>query len=215
MFESPVSTIADGIILINLAKIRGVQAVCNRVPSQPGVYAWFQNHHPPIAATSTAKEFADYLIDQATREHCLPRRGRIAPLYDVQLRSAKQFEKQKRESLLALCASEAFRNAITTVLQTAIFFQQPLYVGKASHLPSRIRQHVATGSPLRQRLEAVGIEIERLLLICMPVEDFAANETESGPDTESADADALLPAELVVEDLFSKLFHPLFTARYG
>ena len=215
MFESPVSTIANGIILINLAKIRGAQAVCARVPSQSGVYAWFQNHHPPSPATSTAEEFADYLIDQATREHCLPRRGRIPPLYALELRSAKQISPYKRDTLLTLCGSATFRSAMTTVLQSAIFFQQPLYVGKASHLPTRIRQHVEPGSVLRQRLETVGIDIERLLLICMPVDGLVADETEVQPDIEPNETDESLPTELVVEELFSKLFHPLFTARYG
>ncbi len=67
MFESAVTTLAEGIVLINLTRLRGTEAVCSRVPAEPGVYAWFKGYQPPPPETSTGKEFATYLGEQATR----------------------------------------------------------------------------------------------------------------------------------------------------
>jgi hypothetical protein len=220
LFESAVSTIAEGIILLNLARIRGTEAVCSRVPSQAGVYAWFQNYEPPDPETANAETFAEYLHTQATRPHCIPRIGRIAPLYEVELRSRKEIGRRKLESMLQLCASSTFRRAVTTVLGSAIFFQQPLYVGKGSNLPARIRHHLAPASELRRRLGKVGIDIDRTWLVCMPIEGFDCEDDvfeggEIGQAPFDVETESTLPTELVLEDLFSKLFHPLFTSRYG
>lgn len=212
LFKSPVTHISEQVILINLARIRGVEAVCARVPSEPGVYAWFKNYLPPDPVASTAEEFADYLINEATREHCLPRHGRLAPLYAVELRSSKQIATVKRDAICRLCTSLNFRRTIAEMLGTSIFFQQPLYVGKADCLTDRIRQHIAIGSKLRRRLSKVEIDIDRSLLVCLPVERVSYSTEHSSGE---ANEDEFLSSEAVVEELLSKLFHPLFTARYG
>ncbi|MCY2991745.1 MAG: hypothetical protein NTY19_28305 [Planctomycetota bacterium] len=220
MFESAVSMIAHGIIVFNLSKMRGRETVCSRVPDLPGVYAWFQNYQPPAPETSSPDAFARYLYEQATRVHCLPRTGRIAPLYEVELRSRKEMTPGKVDSLAKLCESVDFRRSVATLLRSAMFFQQPLYVGKASHLPARIHQHLSASGELRRRLAGVGIDIDATWLVCMPIEgmDCLTDIPEPTIDESSGSSEAEEPAfstEIVLEDLISKLFHPLFTGRYG
>jgi hypothetical protein len=99
-------------------------------------------------------------------------------------------------------------------------FQQPLYVGKAIDLQRRIKQHLQTKSDLRSRLDEAKIELDRCRLLIVFVDRSALNElpildaasVADGAEDEQPDALAL---ELVMEELFSKLFLPSFTQRYG
>ena len=204
--KSAVSVLSPGLVLIDLSKIRGRAAVCARIPDEPGVYSWFRRYDLPPPATSNADEYATYLLGLLSRPHCLPRIGSIRPLFEVELRSRRQPSERKSESLRKLCQSPSFREVTAMALDAAIFFEQPLYVGKASRLAERIAQHLAPESDLRLRLQKVDICIDRSLLLYMVL--------PASPDPIPGDSD-VLSAEQVLEDLLSRLFHPLFTARYG
>src|SRR5262245_9781381 len=113
LFANQVTQIADGIILLNLTKIRGGRSsIIDRIPNVPGVYAWFRSFNLPSASNSTAEAFAQYLIEQAQAKHCLDRRGSLPPLYEIVLRSRKQVSAGKQASLLRLCESQQFRENI-------------------------------------------------------------------------------------------------------
>lgn len=210
MLEPVVWSIAERITFIDLSRIRGQQAVIARVPSEAGIYAWFYNYLPPDVDSTSASEFADYLLHEATRPHCVPRFGKLPPLYEVELRSKKDFSRAKRESLLRLCEGRRFRSGISQILKSAIFFQQPLYVGKAAHLPTRISNHLSPGSKLRTRLARVSIDLDSAMLACMSVAGGVDGDREDDRTNAPEPSE-----EEVLEDLFSKLFHPLFTIRYG
>jgi hypothetical protein len=213
MFDLPASTVAPNILLVNLACLRGAAAICDRIPAQPGVYAFFKTFSPPDPESSDAEAFASYLINQATAQHCLPRDGRIKPLYAVRLSSRKTVSASKRQQLIRMCESPSFRVAIDTALKHSLFFEQPLYVGKSNCLRKRIRQHLAPESTLRSRFKKVGIDIFQSRLICLQLDALAG---ALGPPPDAVEAD--VPdetGESPLEEILSKLFHPLFVQRYG
>lgn len=232
LFEKQVTEIADGIILLNLQKIRGGRAaILDRIPNLTGVYSWFRSFDLPPPANADPKVFAQYLISQVESKHCLDRRGNLPPLYEVILSSHKRLSKNKQAALLKLCESQQFRANIASILQISFLFQQPLYVGKAKDLAERINDHLQPESVLRTRLAEVGIIPSECWLlfvllpsepdVAMPTPDASATSTMA-PDAEAGDAEAgdaeedtALTPEVVVEDVLSRLFHPLFTDRYG
>jgi hypothetical protein len=213
MFDCPSVDITPGAVLINLLHIRGTDAICACVPSNPGIYAFFKTFFPPDPHLASAEEFASYLINEAIAQHCLPREGRIKPLYSVRLSSHKTISPGKKQQLIESCQSPTFRTAVATSLKFSLFFEQPLYVGKSNCMRERIRQHLLPSSPLRRRLDRVGVSIARQRLICLSLNGLAPateNTThDRGPDASPAGSESPL------EEIISKLFHPLFVERYG
>ncbi|HEX8705011.1 MAG TPA: hypothetical protein VF815_39630, partial [Myxococcaceae bacterium] len=55
-------------------------------------------------------------------------------------------------------------------METAILFQQPLYVGKAQNLIERIEQHLAPRSKLRSRLDDASIDIDAAKLLVLTLD---------------------------------------------
>jgi len=213
MFDLPASNVTPNILLVNLACLRGASAICDRIPAQPGVYAFFKTFSPPEPESSDAEAFASYLINQATAPHCLPRDGRIKPLYGVRLSSRKTVSATKRQQLIRMCASPHFRVAVATALKYSLFFEQPLYVGKSNCLRKRIRQHLSAESTLRSRFKKVGIDIFQSRLICLQLASLAGtlDRPAEGSETDLPDDSGESP----LEEILSKLFHPLFVQRYG
>ena len=202
MFSQQVTRLSDSIVVLNLAKIQGGRnAVIARVPDSPGVYAWFRNLTHAGSDISSSDRFADALIDLIESKHCLDRRGRIKPMYEVVLRSKKSLSETKKDALREYSRQSDFRDQLMEILQYALLFQQPLYVGKASDLAVRVNDHLAPSSSLRNRLSQAGIEIDTCWLMYVTLRD---ESTEGLPSR-----------ELVIEDLLSRLFHPLFVHRYG
>jgi hypothetical protein len=221
LFADQVTQMAEGIVLLNLPKIRGGRvAIVDRIPHVPGVYSWFRSFSPPT--TAAPQDFANYLIEQAEARHCLDRRGNLPPLYEVILRSRKQLSESKQASLVKLCESQHFRENISLMLHLSFLFQQPLYVGKAQDVAERIDHHLQPESKLRKRLTKVGVSLTKCWLLCVLLPDANSQTDDTCTDaayTRSLNEDGteqtVLSPELVVEDLLSRLFHPLFTKRYG
>ena len=213
MLDFPAFHITPNLVMIKFASLPGNPAKCARVPDEAGIYAFFKNFSPPDPESTDAQHFSAFLIKEATRQHCLPRDGRIKPLYAVRLESKKTISTNKRQQLLTLCNSKDFRVAVASALKHSIFFEQPLYVGKSNCIRTRIKQHLSPSSPLRQRLYKVGIELPSLTLLCLPLASLGGSaeqprDTDGDRGVEGAAANAL-------EEIFSKLFHPLFVERYG
>ena len=213
MFDIPAFQVAPNLVLLNFRHLRGVEAICARVPSEAGVYAFFKTFQPPDPISSSAKQFASYLISVATAPHCLPREGRIKPLYSVRLSSKKTISTGKQQQLAQMCESKDFRIATAAALKHAFFFEQPLYVGKSGCIRDRIRQHLSPSSRLRERFKKVGIDIFDLRLMCLRLSGLTPAD-ESAANGEDATADNTA-GEGPLEEIFSKLFHPLFVERYG
>lgn len=207
MFHHAVTRLSDNITVMNLAKIQGGRsAITARLPAIAGVYAWFQNHTEQLTdgEPQDPTALATLLVELAENKHCIDRTGRIPPLYEVILRSRKRMPREKKDALHRLCDDASFRKQIQSVLSLSFLFQQPLYVGKATSLTSRIDQHLSANSHLRSLCRSVNIEIERCWLLFVTMDAF----THSSEDDE-------LTAENTVEDLLSRMFHPRFTSRFG
>jgi hypothetical protein len=215
VLSETISRIGDNLILIDVSRVRGVDAVCARVPKCPGVYAWFNRFAVPDPQTSSPEVFADFLCASAEKPHCQPRHGRLPPLYEVELRSRKTVNPAKRESLLQHCQSESYRRFFAQMLGLSLLFQQPLYIGKATNLATRIAEHLEVDSDLRTRLAQVEMSIDRtwLLLVLTPNLDDEPGAPTDMPRVSTLPV--LHDPELVTEEVLSKLFHPLFTIRYG
>jgi hypothetical protein len=218
-FDQPVTHIGQQLVLLNLPLIRGRSGIVSRIPKCPGVYSWYRGFSCPSPATSSAAQFAGYLIQQVTAPHCLDRRANMPPVYEVVLRSNTRLSELKQGALAGLCESRRFREDIAAVLRSAFLFQQPLYVGKAEDLSTRIEEHLHPSSVLQERLGEVGIQLQHCWLLCVLLADEGLGgrspSTLVDPSLSSDGAEDSIAPELVVEDLLSRLFHPLFTQRYG
>jgi hypothetical protein len=223
LFDRQVTHIGEQLLVLNLQMIRGgSREILGRVPRCPGVYSWYRSFSCPPPDATSPEAFAEYLIQQALTKHCLDRRARMPPLYEVVLRSEKRITNAKQQAISRLCESSRFRQDMSSILGWAFLFQQPLYVGKANELTTRIEEHLQTGSVLQERLEQVGIQVRNCWLLCVLLPecdlaptDAATTTPATSLDGNDEDENISLTPELVVEDLLSRLFHPLFTQRYG
>lgn len=110
------------------------------------------------------------------------------------------------------------------LLDNALLFQQPLYIGKATDLYLRIRNHLGEGSILRERLRIAGHNIDRCRLLIVRTSDDSSSfatetidEDECGSEFfEESDSEfSEVDLENLLEDILSRLFLPSFTLRYG
>lgn len=109
MLDQIVATLQDTIIIYNLTRMNGDEALLRRVPKSPGVYAWFQAFTPPAAETSNAASFADYVVKMIQQPHCLERLARMPPVHQVRLESNRELSKFQCEELIARCQQPEFR----------------------------------------------------------------------------------------------------------
>lgn len=205
IFDAPNTILLEGrLIVLDLSRLSGgKKAVLKFIDSEPGVYAWFQNFCSPcLKPNATGQEFYDALTQRIFAKHCADNRGRLAPLFRVRLSSFKRLSKAKRNSLREWCDHADFRSEMSQLLNASLLFSQPLYVGCAKNLRVRIGNHFdGVSSKLRHDLKQINIDINQCWLAILRV-----------PKKEGLER----PKEQqLVEDIISKLFHPLFTKRYG
>lgn len=213
MFNSSVFELKhpEGAVLFNLSAFSdGPASVIDRISGGlAGFYAWFRVYQ----FRDGAEEFADDLVDAIRAPKFQSRTGDIPPYYEVNLSSKSYIPEGKEKALRAALKDEEFRTSMRHAMAWSMLFQAPLYVGKSSNIKSRVGQHLKNGSPLRQRLGAAGIEMDRTYLLIVPTPDQTA---ESNDDASADDADGTASAyELIFEEVFSRLFNPTFTIRLG
>ncbi len=205
IFDAPNTILLEGrLIVLDLSRLSGgKKTVLRFIDSEPGVYAWFQNFcSPHLRPKATGQEFYDALTQRICAKHCADVRGRLAPLFKVTLSSLKRLSKPKRNSLREWCDHEDFRSEMSQLLNASLLFSQPLYVGCSKNLRTRIGNHFdGVNSELRDDLKQINIDIGQcwLAILRLPNKKEVARPKE----------------EQLVEDVISKLFHPLFTKRYG
>lgn len=89
------------------------------------------------------------------------------------------------------------------LLDNSLIFQQPLYIGKAANLHSRIRSHIREESILRERLSTAGHNINRcrLLLIYTSyiTSSFASDGADEEDDVDNQDSEDCEFSELASE----------------
>lgn len=205
----------EDIVLFNLAQMSGNDALLGRIRNDfGGVYAWYRRFEIDEAIINDPEKFIAYVLQELQKRHCVEREARLAPAHRITLSADSSFLKE--DELKIWAKNPMFRRLLLNLLENAMLFQQPLYIGKAVNLYKRIFNHLQPDSNLRSRLADAGHNIDkcRLLLLYIPAELSKiekAGETEESDDSEEAQ----LPSELLIEDILSRLFLPTFTIRYG
>lgn len=129
----------------------------------------------------------------------------------------------KGDALKELAADPSFRQLLFMLLENSLLFQQPLYIGKATNLHSRIQSHLREGGILRERLTAAGHNINRCKLLLIhtshSISSLAPEDVDEKEEFDSQGSEdcefSEFASERLVEDILSRLFIPSFTLRYG
>ena len=212
-----VQKLGENAFLYDLSRIRGVSAILSRIPDNTsGVYAWYRNFK--IDSNSNSPEtFASLVLQELYKPHCVTRETRLPPSHKLIVKLETVFSARKQKALHYHAANPYFRELIISLLHNCILFQQPMYIGKALNLRSRISNHLAIESRLRARFADAEHDIEqcRLLVLCSPQEitGITYEDIEAEDDLESEFS--YLEPEALIEDILSRLFLPSFTINYG
>ena len=213
-----VQRLGDNAFLYNLSKIRGIPGILRRIPdNMSGVYAWYRNFKIDPSAINNSGVFVSSLLEELHKPHCVTRETRFPPSYKLIVKPETILSQRKKEALEYYADNPNFRNLLITLLNNCLLFQQPLYIGKASNLRTRISNHLGVESILRKRLKDAEHELEecRLLLIgCSENISCSALEV-SEPEDENNSEFSQLESEILLEDILSRLFLPSFTIKYG
>lgn len=215
-----VQQLNENVVLYDLAQIRGNSAVLSRIPNNiGGVYAWYRRFEIDANAINDPEIFVNYILGELTKDHSAPRETRLPPAYRIRLESDTSFSKELL--LKELAADSSFRQLLFMLLNNSLIFQQPLYIGKATNLYSRIHSHLREGSLLRERLASAGHKINRCRLLIIHTSYNTSNVVADGfdeYDLNNNDEDyecSELSSDKLIEDILSRLFLPTFTLRYG
>jgi hypothetical protein len=220
--DDAVQQLSENAILYDLSQIRGINAVLSRIPnSVAGVYAWYRRFHLEPSARDDPEVFIKFIVNELCKDHSAPRETRLPPAHRVILQAETSFSKEIL--LKQLAADPSFRQLLFMLLNNSLIFQQPLYIGKAANLYSRIRSHLREESILRERLATAGHNINqcRLLLIYTShsASSFASDDAEENDELDNQVSEesefSENTSEKLIEDILSRLFLPLFTLRYG
>lgn len=190
-------------------------ALLERVPQCPGIYAFFKDIE---LNTEDPTVFFEGLTREMRSKKFVDREGSINPLYHVTLRSKTDIPKSKLDQIKSLSEDSSFRKSVTQALKLSLIFQSPLYVGKAIDLRSRLRQHYDPTSPLSQRLSTAGTSLYTTTVVLLPILDDTQSSDLNSDDLEDESDNAQQLDEdqsLIYEEIFSRIFSPLFTIRYG
>lgn len=195
----------------------GTDALLDRVPCAPGIYALFKDI---VLNTDSPDAFFDDLRREMHSKKFADRDGVINPLYQITLTSKTVVPKAKLDRIRELSELESFRTSVAAALRLSLIFQAPLYVGKANDLRARLRQHFDPSSALSLRLSSSGIQIQQTTIVLLPIiseeADIEPNSTKAtGQEDSEDDAVDEVNQALIFEEIFSRMFSPLFTIRYG
>ncbi|MEH2069406.1 MAG: GIY-YIG nuclease family protein [Nostoc sp.] len=220
--NNAVQQLSENVVLYDLAQIRGNSAVLSRIPNNiGGVYAWYRRFEIEPNAINDPDIFVNYILKELNKDHSASRETRLPPIHKIKLEPDTCFSK---ESLLKeLAADSSFRELLFMLLSNSLIFQQPLYIGKAKNLYSRIRSHLSEGSILRERLAKAGHKISRCRLLIIHtsygyssiVSDEINKENDFEHELDEEYEYSELASDKLVEDILSRLFIPSFTLRYG
>lgn len=214
-----VERLGDNAFLYDLSKIRGVSAILNRIPdNMPGVYALYRSFHVDTAAHNNPDIFISNILQELYKPHCITRETRLPPSHRLIIKPETVLSHRKQEALSYYANDSDFRELLLTLLNNCLLFQQPLYIGKAANLRTRISSHLGVESVLRKRLKDAEHDLEqcRLLILCSPESHnhyplIQSLEMEEENESEFSH----LEPEALIEDILSRLFLPSFTINYG
>lgn len=213
-----VQRLGENAFLYDLSRIRGVSAILSHIPdNMSGVYAWYRNFQIDAAAKNNPEVFISSILQELYKPHCITRETRLPPSYRLIVKPETILSQRKQEALKYYAANSHFRELLITLLNNCLLFQQPLYIGKARNLQTRISNHLGVESVLRERLKDAEHDLEQcrlLILGCSENINYCiAENTESEQDNENEFSQ--LEPEALIEDILSRLFLPSFTINYG
>ncbi len=218
----------EGATLLNLGRFSaGSMSAISYIPKDVrGFYAWFRSYDYP----DDPNRFFERLLEDIAAPKFASRNGFISPYHMVEIASGGDMTPSRKKALRQALDNPSFLASLKSGLFHSILFQSPLYVGKAINLRKRITSHLAEASPLRKRLGGAGLDIDRCLLFVFPhQEDEDSITSHSSPtldedeedieaqegDTEDVFSNEELEHEVLLEEVFSRLFSPQFTLRIG
>lgn len=214
--EKPAWRIADNVGIIFGAKGgRAPEATLSRIPDAPGIYAW-HNSYTHALRHKTPQDNLLELSRLVERPHCIERRARVGPAHEVSLTPKRTLN--KCDQLIEALADPQFVDTLKTALDFSVFFQAPLYIGKAStSLRNRIEQHLRKKTPLAERLALAGIDLAEcsVLYIQSQVQEGPPMQTPQSHQCEAETTASEPDDELLFEEVVSKLFLPTFSHRFG
>jgi len=216
-----VQQLSENVVLYDLAQIRGNSAVLSRIPDNiGGVYAWYRRFEIDTNAINDPEVFVDYILGELCKDHSAPRETKLPPAHRIKLEPETSFSKELL--LKELATDSSFRQLLFMLLNNSLIFQQPLYIGKATNLYSRIRSHIREGSILRDRLADAGHKINKCRLLIIHTSYNTSTMSDSVDEDDELDNQieedyecSKLASDKLVEDILSRLFLPSFTLRYG
>jgi hypothetical protein len=193
----------EGTLLLNVPLFpTGYKSALERIPEERGVYAFF----PFRKYSEDPEKLFEEIIYDIERKKFADRSSSLAPYYKMTLSSQTSISTAKEPKLKKALHNKSFRNDILDVLGNSLLFQSPLYLGKAKNLKSRINQHFDINSPLRNRLDEAGYDIEKTTVIIIPTINSRDADQES---LAAGDYEAL------TEEVLSRIFQIHFTIRVG
>ena len=184
------------LVTLRLAEITGgIESILKRIPDKtPGIYLWYNSFHNLFIGNDFYSEFLNSI---KSPKHA-PRTGRLNPDGRIELTSSPSLNKEEPIRLLA--NKKSFQNNFKQLIsEHSALFQPPLYIGKSKNLKQRIRTHLGIDSSLRNRFNEVNIDIDKCVLVMIETPQNYAKESETE----------------LYEEIFSRLFNPTFTLRYG
>ena len=147
-----VQKLGENAFLYDLSRIRGVSAILSRIPDNTsGVYAWYRNFKFNSDVSNNPETFVSQVLQELYKPHCVTRETRLPPSHRLILKPETVFSVRKQEALQYHAANPDFRELVISLLHNCILFQQPMYIGKALNLRSRISNHLGIESVLRER----------------------------------------------------------------
>lgn len=178
----------------------GASDAITRIPNeQAGIYFWYRAFNYPTSQEGFSKALKADL--QAPK---FPTRtGQVKPYYEVSIGSSPGLKPGKSRQLDQALKIDSFRSHLRQLLDVSIIFQAPLYIGKSKDIRNRTETHLSDGSPLQERLSQCHLQIKDTALLVMPMDDDIDLDLEGMDD------------ELLYEEIFSRLFNPLFNLRIG
>ena len=210
--------LGENAFLYDLSKIRSVSAILNRIPdNMSGVYAWYRNFNMDATAHNNPEAFVSSILKELYKPHCVTKETRLPPSYRLIVKPETILSQRKQEALRYYADNPHFRVLLITLLNNCLLFQQPLYIGKAINLRTRIGNHLSIESVLRERLKDAEHNLEQCRLLILGCSEsinystFEFEDIEKGNESEFSH----LEPEALIEDILSRLFLPTFTINYG
>lgn len=216
--DNVVQRLGENAFLYDLSRIRGISAILSRIPdNMPGVYAWYRNFRIDSTVLNHPETFVSQVLQELYKPHCVTRETRLPPSHRLIVKPETVFSARKQEALHYHAANPYFRELIISLLHNCILFQQPMYIGKTLNLRSRISNHLALESVLRERFADAEHDIEqcRLLILCSPQQITCTTYEDIEAEEDIESEFSYLEPEALIEDILSRLFLPSFTINYG